>query len=154
MWSVAIFLVLLFSGAANAATWHVDAAQTDDGGDGMGWETAKKSIQAAVAEAASGDLILVADGVYAPFIAGAVAITIRSVNGAELTVIDGGGAERCATLGTDLVASNTVLDGFTLQNGHAENGGGAGYGILNNCRLTGNSADYQQLHPKRKFGRI
>ncbi|HQL87834.1 MAG: PKD domain protein [Lentisphaerae bacterium ADurb.Bin082] len=138
-----LFLVLLFSGAVHAATtWYVDAGRPDDSGDGSSWDTAKKSIQAAVIAAAEGDLVLVADGDYAPFIAGAAAITISSVNGAGQAVIDGGDTTCCAVLGTDLVPSDTVLDGFTLKNGHAEKGGGAAYGILTNCRLIDNAAEY------------
>ena len=67
---LALFLVLLFSGAVHAATtWFVDADRPDDSGDGLSWETAKKSIQAAVDAAAEDDHIWVADGNYAPFIA-------------------------------------------------------------------------------------
>ncbi|HOG49728.1 MAG TPA: choice-of-anchor Q domain-containing protein, partial [Lentisphaeria bacterium] len=140
---LAFFLVLLFSGAAHAATtWYVDADRPDDSGDGLSWATAKKSIQAAVIAAAENDLVLVAKGDYTPFIAGAAAITIRSVRGAEETIIDGDDAKCCAILGTELIASNTVLDGFTLKSGYAEKGGGAAYGILANCRLIDNAAEY------------
>lgn len=140
---LALFLVLLFSGAVHAATtWFVDADRPDDSGDGLSWETAKKSIQAAVDAAAEDDHIWVADGNYAPFIADAVAITICSVNDAEQTVIDGDNAECCAVLGTELAPSGAVLIGFTLKNDYAEKGGGAAYGTLLNCWLIDNVAEY------------
>ncbi|NLF62496.1 MAG: hypothetical protein GX574_15255, partial [Lentisphaerae bacterium] len=124
-------------------TWHVDASRPDDDGDGRSWENAKQSIQAAIDAAEDGDTILVADGTYSPIASANKAIIIRSVNGAEKTIIDGGGVERCATLDDDNSERMTALEGFTLQNGYAEeDGGGAHGGTLNNCTLTGNSADY------------
>jgi len=66
------------------------------------------------------------------------AITIRSVNGAQHTMIDGRNANRCATLGSTEGHTNTVLSGFTLRNGRAENGAGAMYGTLHNCILSRN----------------
>jgi len=88
-------------------------------------------------------------------------VTLQSVNGPTVTRIDGGQAMRCVYL-TD----GAVLAGFTLTNGVASvygggvmcdsvgavvtncvlvgnsafNGGGASYGTLNNCTLTGNNS--------------
>ncbi len=122
-------------------TLYVDATRPDDSGNGVTWATAKRSIQAAVDIALAGDTIIVADGVYAPISTGNKAITISSVDGAEVTTIDGGGGERCATLAGGEEELNTVLNGFTLSNGIAlENGGGAYGGTLNDCILSGNKA--------------
>jgi hypothetical protein len=121
--------------ATRAADFYVDAARPDDSGDGLTWSTAKRTIQAAADLALAGETVWVAGGVYAPVTTDNKAVTIRSVDGAAATAIDGGWVNRCATLG-----SNTVLAGFTLRNGRAESGGGAIGGTLNNCTLSGNTA--------------
>ncbi len=62
-------------------------------------------------------------------------IVVRSVNGPTCTTIIGGG--RCA-----FVTNGAVLAGFTLRDGHAQDGGGAmcwDGGVLSNCIITGNS---------------
>jgi parallel beta-helix repeat protein len=119
---------------------HVDGARPDDAGDGRSWSTAKKTIQAAIDLSAPYDTILVTNGVYAPISTGNKAITIQSVNGAAVTIIDGGGTNRCATLGSFPIHVNTILVAFTLRNGNFSNGGGSYYGTLNNCTLSGNCA--------------
>lgn len=124
------------------------------------WATAATNIQHAVDASAPGGQVLVTNGVYP----GAVTVTkptrLRSVNGPEVTVIDGGGP--CISL-TD----GASLAGFTLRNGVAYSGagvscastnafltncvirdcyacfgvgGGACGGRLYNCTLTGNWA--------------
>ena len=124
------------------------------------WATAATSIQQAVEVAEDGDVILVTNGVYE--FGGKVepgymlsnrvvidkAVTVRSVNGPEATVIRGDAQVRCAWLG-----SNAVLCGFTLTGGstlssgdeeHERSGGGAwchSGAVLSNCVLCGNSAN-------------
>jgi len=49
---------------SNGVTYCVDAAQSDDTGDGLTPATAKKSIGAAITTAAAGDTILVKAGTY------------------------------------------------------------------------------------------
>lgn len=133
------------------------------------WDTAAQTIQEAVDAAESGDVVLVRNGVYATggrAIAGTLtnrvavptAVTIRSVQGPEVTVIQGApaaggglgeGAVRCVWLG-----AGAVLEGFTLTGGHTEAGSGeaasAGGGVwgistnssvLTNCILRANAAD-------------
>jgi uncharacterized repeat protein (TIGR02543 family) len=119
---------------------YVDAARPSDAGDGRSWTTAKKTIQAAIGVSAPYDTILVANGVYAPISTANKMIAIKSVNGTVVTIIDGGGTNRCATLGSSSIDMNTVLIGFTLRNGFASDGGGSYLGTLNNCTLSGNSA--------------
>ena len=136
----------------------------NDAADGMSWATAKATIQAGISITPPGGLVLVSNGVYAAggaFAAGLtnrVAITkdvtVQSVNGPEVTIIQGQGpmgteAVRCA-----YVADGTALIGFTLTNGftrdsynYQEGAGGGVYcvstgGIISNCVLTGNSAYY------------
>ncbi|MDD2598711.1 MAG: chitobiase/beta-hexosaminidase C-terminal domain-containing protein [Kiritimatiellae bacterium] len=128
--------------------WHVDAAMPDDTGDGLSWATAKQTIQAAVDAAAAGDTVMVTNGVYGQFSINNLALTIRSVNGADVAIIDANSGGRCALLGdleNENVQTNTVLEGFTLQNGdihYAGDGGGAWGGTLRNCILRNNSGNY------------
>jgi hypothetical protein len=117
----------------NGTTYHADASKADDGGDGLSWETAKRTIQAAVDAAQPGDTVLVTNGVYGEGsrvtpggqFQNRLVITngvlVRSVSGAGLTVIQGSGpdtfdtgaAVRCVYI------SDGVIDGFTLEGGAA-----------------------------------
>ena len=122
-------------------TVYVDASRPNDTGDGQSWAAAKKSIQAAINAVVEGGTVIVTNGTYTPISTANKAITIRSVNGASVTIIDGGGTARCATLGfaqigMESMTTNTVLSGFTLTNGD----GGSHFGTLNNCTLTNNTA--------------
>ena len=121
------------------------------------WATAATNIQDAVDAAGAGDEIVVTNGTYAggsggvdPFYSYPTCVvvdkplTVQSVNGPDVTVIDGGGALRCLYLTND-----AVLAGFTLTNGwcFAVEGDAFGGGVycestnsvLTNCVLTGNS---------------
>ena len=113
--------------------------------------------------------IIVADGTYAPIRTDNMAITIQSVNGAATTIIDGGypaATNRCVLAGGLAGKTNTVIRGFTIQNGcnigftggnngagvaggtlydcvvrsnHGEgNGGGVVYSAMYNCTISGN----------------
>ena len=125
--------------------WYANIRRADDSGDGRSWRTAKKTLQAAVAPAGAGGFVFAADGVYAPISrTDNAALSIRSVNGAARTTIDGGNTNRCATLGTGYVHTNTVLTGFTLTRGNADHtsvtvrqyyGGGTVYGALRRRRV-------------------
>ena len=118
-------------------TFHVDAATGNDANDGLSWMTAKASIQAAIAEAVNGETIYVKAGTYSPIDSNDKRIRIESVEGKFATFIDGGGTNRCATLGS---TTNTLMRGFTLTNGRADYGGGAYYGTLEDCDIVGNTA--------------
>ena len=118
-------------------TFHVDAATGSDANDGLSWATAKASIQAAVGEALDGETIYVKAGTYTPINSNGKRIRIESVDGKSATVIDGGGTNRCAMLGS---TTNTLVRGFTLANGRADYGGAAYFGTLENCDIVGNVA--------------
>jgi len=82
------------------------------------------TIQAAIEAAQPGDEVIVAPGVFHERInLLGKAITVRSLAGPARTAIDGGGADvvvRCVSG----ESRNSVLQGFTLQGGISEAGGG------------------------------
>ncbi len=99
------------------------------------WATAATNIQDAINATEPGRVVvLVTNGTYAPITASGP-VSVRSINGAQFTIIDGGHSTRCAWLGNE-----ASLTGFTLTKGLASYGGGASGGTLNNCILSSNSA--------------
>jgi hypothetical protein len=119
------------------------------------WATAAHTIQDAVDAALPGDIVLVTNGVYASggralfenaILISRVAVNkplaLRSVNGSQFTIIDGGGASQCIGM-----TSDASVSGFTVTNGigFGPNGGGGALGFygthfLTNCVLAGNTA--------------
>ena len=108
------------AGAAFAANRYVDAARPDDSGDGSSWETAKKTIQAAIDIANTNDTVLIKAGTYQI----SSALTIAGVNkDIELSgatgnpadvVVDAQGLCPC------LVSLNTnqiIVSSITFENG-------------------------------------
>lgn len=120
------------------------------------WNTSATNIQDALSQAAKGDTVWVSNGVYsgaAGWREGATNVIVltnnvalRSVNGPDVTIIEGGNGIRCVYA----AGSNTVLDGFTLRSGSVTNynegnpdGGGAycrDYALITNCLAVSNSA--------------
>jgi len=130
---VSLALGVLFTGtAASADTRYVWQDSPSPVPPHTNWATAAHNIQKAVDAAAAGDEIVVTNGVYATggravfgLMTNRVAIdrrvSVRSVNGPEVTVIQGyqvpgtrwgDGAIRCAWL-----MDGAFLSGFTLTNG-------------------------------------
>jgi len=97
-------IALMLVGLARAATTiHVPADQP--------------TIQAAISAAQNGDTILVSPGTYAEnidFIG--KAITVKSTNGAKVTIIDAHQVGPAATFKSGEIRAS-VLSGFTLTNG-------------------------------------
>jgi len=127
---LSIALVVFFTAAAHASTLEV--------GEGKLFT----SIQDAITDAVTGDIVLVYDGTYVEQINFmGKAITVKSVNGAASTIIDGNAGGTVVTLinGEGL---GSVLDGFTITNGN--NGGIYCYSsslTITNSIITGNSAN-------------
>jgi parallel beta-helix repeat protein len=136
------------------------------------WTMAATNIQNAVDAAEDGDIVMVADGIYNSgsrvtpgyTCMNRVVITnnicVQSVNGPQTTLIVGAAASggfngSNAVRGVYMSAGR--LSGFTITNGHTRTDGktdhnncsGGGIyvygefsGVVSNCVLTGNSADY------------
>ncbi|MHC4696395.1 MAG: hypothetical protein ACYTFA_06610 [Planctomycetota bacterium] len=104
-------------------TWHVDDDCPNPPGTGTP-EDPFCSIQAGVASAGAGDEVVVAPGEYLENInLLGKAITVRSTDGPDVTMLDGGGAGSVITCSTG-EGPDTVLQGFTITGGHAVSGGG------------------------------
>jgi hypothetical protein len=133
-------LVLGIAPAANATTWHVDAAGGADA----------TTIQAGINLSSSGDVVIVAPGTYSGvgnrninFLGRN--ITVMSQSGPQQTIVDCQGLG----LGFQFLSNETtaaVLDGFTIKNGSANKGGGVlidtasptiRYCVITNCNVTG-----------------
>jgi hypothetical protein len=99
-----LLLFLLTGVAAKGNTIHVPADQP--------------TIQAAINAAVAGDTILVAAGTYKENIDfKGKAITVKSVNGAATTIIDGSKLDYVVKFVTNEGATS-ILDGFTVTNGY------------------------------------
>ncbi|HEU0176378.1 MAG TPA: right-handed parallel beta-helix repeat-containing protein [Blastocatellia bacterium] len=86
------------------------------------------TIQAAIDAASNGDTVLVAPGTYRENINfGGKAITVRSESGPQVTIIDGGAADSVVRF-TSGEGRDSILNGFTLQNGRADPSQGLGDG--------------------------
>ena len=57
-------LLAVIAGVTSAANRYVDCNRADDSGDGSSWDTAKKTIQAAIDIAGKNDTVLIAAGTY------------------------------------------------------------------------------------------
>lgn len=175
---LAVYVVVLSAMSASAAIRYVNVNSVNPTPPFTNWLTSATAIQDAVDAAVAGDYILVTNGIYqtggrtvvgfetSNRVAVDKPVIVQSVNGAEMTWIEGGEAIRCAYL-----ANGAALVGFTLTNGVAELGSGvlcestnavvsdcvlagnqgksngnftlggrASGGTLNRCTLTGNSA--------------
>ena len=133
-------LVLLPSAALAQATWYVP----DDFG----------TIQEAISAASNGDTIIVRpDSVHGgPYCENITfgptlkAVTLRSEFGPAVTTIDGGQFTGVVVFDKG-EGADTVLEGFTITNGSAVQGGGiyCSYSspTITNCTVSGNTASYQ-----------
>jgi len=135
--------------SANATTYYVSPSG-NDGNNGTSWALAKKTIQAGINAASANDTVLVADGTYVltSQIVITNEITVKSVNGAGVTIVDGGypaTTNRCFFMQQTVWGwTNGIIDGFTIRNGHvSDNGGGIRVeygGNVRNCIIVDNYA--------------
>ena len=144
-------VLALVYGPARAATIYVNAARSDDSGDGVtSWATAKQTLGAALSQAASGDEIWVVAGTYKPttstdqtisFVLKAGVGVYGGFAGGETTRDQRNWTANVTTLSGDIgnigdnsdnsyhvvIASgdmvNAVFDGFTVSGGNAIGGG-------------------------------
>ena len=146
-------VLVLLTMNASAAIRYVNVNSASPTSPYTNWATAATTIQDAVDAAVAGDQVLVTNGVYQTGgqvvpeswemnrVAVTKALTVRSVNGAAVTVIHGQNAVRCVYL-----TNGAALVGFTLTNGVAEVGGGvwcdSTSAVVSKCVLTGNSAGW------------
>ena len=148
--------------SARAATFYV-ATNSPADGPGTGWTNAFHTIQDAVNAANANDTVLVTNGVYAtggapngsPAMSNRVviakAITVQSVNGSSVTLIQGapdpvtGGlgtnATRCVYMSAGLLTGFTLTNGYTRTDGswNTQQGGGGALvtgGVISNCVVT------------------
>ena len=153
-----------------ATTYYVWTNSPSEGVPYDGWNNAAHAIQTAVNVAiAVGDTVLVTNGVYD--VGGAVApgtnaltnrvcvttaITLRSMNGPEYTIIKGassGGGCGANALRCVYLTNSAFLTGFTLTNGYTLASSDTYYGksgagimlfpntVVSNCVISGNTAN-------------
>ncbi|MBN1280432.1 MAG: hypothetical protein JXA00_02165 [Candidatus Thermoplasmatota archaeon] len=105
---------------------------------GIWYETIHEALDAAV----DGDIVVVVDGQYSTGSTVVIdkGVTLRSLHGAETTVIDGESSHRCVVLDHD----DAMLSGFTIVNGVAGYSYGGGVkiitGTIDRCIIRDNSA--------------
>lgn len=134
-----VFLIIVaccFSSAVSATTYYVNGTTGDDLYDGLAaaWDGVhgpKKTIQAGIDASTDTDTVQVADGTYTgdgnrdlTFLC--KAITLRSENGPENTIIDCEGTESEPHRGFYFYCGegpDSVVEGFTICNGYANSGG-------------------------------
>ena len=118
-----LIILLFLSKIAYAATVYVDVNGSNPTPPYSSWNTASTTIQDAVIAASEGDTILVTNGVYrlTSEIVVDKTIEIRSVNGPDVTIVDGQTYSRVFNLGE----SSATLSGFKITKGFmASHGGG------------------------------
>jgi len=139
--------LILASPSRGAVTWYID----DDACPGPGTGTQADpfcSIQRGIDASVSGDEVVVAPGTYNETINfHGKAITLRSADGLDVTIIDATGLNDRVVQCTSGEGPDTVIQGFTLTGGWApEHPGGGGVYNLNSspviidCIIFGNTS--------------
>ena len=105
------------------------------------WENAATNIQSAINAASNKDYILVTNGTY--YIDNKISayknVTLKSVNGAQYTIIDAN--NKCTCLG---IGSGATIQGFTIKNGCDTSSTGGGVtmsrSMIADCIIISNTA--------------
>jgi len=157
LFGAACWLVFIFN--VPATVFYVDVNSTNPVSPYADWSTASTDIQSAIDVSTNGDLILVTNGLYNT--GGRVvydaltnrvvinkAVTVQSVNGPSVTVIQGYQVSQGSTAYNNDVrcvymTNYVVLDGFAITGGAAPASGGGVFcestnSILTNCVLNNN----------------
>ncbi len=114
---------------------YVSDTSGDDSNDGTSWATAKQTIQAGIdAQMIPGGSVIVSNGTYRseafPILIQGNPVTVESLNGAELTIIDSERSSTCIAI----YAQQSVLRGFTVTHGFGSAESGYVGGIYCNER--------------------
>ena len=116
-------------------TWFVDAKHGSNGYSGLSSVAPKRTIQAAINAATSGDWIIVSGGTYAENLTISKRLTLFSHEHA-VTVVEGRHAGHCLLITEN--ASGSVVDGFVFTHGAPTNAGnkyGGGVDCLANATI-------------------
>ena len=150
LWMVVLVTLI---GVSHAATLYVDMNSPAPASPYGSWSNAAHNVQAAVDASYAGDTVWVTNGTY--YLSSQVyiwpGITLQSVNGPEVTIIDGQNMTRCLYINN----GDTFVRGFTLQNGNAMTynysptyGAGGGVyvvdgqdAVVTNCIIQGNAGN-------------
>jgi hypothetical protein len=120
---------------AASRTYYVDANRPHDAGDGLSWQTAKRTIQAAINTASSTDQVVVGEGVYTgprnlDLDLFGKQLAVRSKDPADAKTIAATiincGSESYLCRGFFFHSDegpSSVVEGFTMINGEANEGG-------------------------------
>lgn len=144
--SVAVFVCLFVTAAAPAAVIRVRADAPTGTRDGVTWDTAYRTVQAGIDACSPGDEVWVSGGPYSENITLKAGIGLyggfnRSEAARELraasarSALDGGKKSSVVTIPTG--ANGVVVDGFTISNGLAPQGGGI-YCVADNVTISNN----------------
>ena len=142
---LSVFILFSFiSLTAHAVDRYVDLNNSTPVSPYTNWVTAAKEIQLAVDVAEDGDVIWVTNGHYniTSQITVSNEVTIQSVNGPDVTVVDAQFYERGFYLNND----SCILSGLSIINGDVDDSGGGvkssfDQATITNCYLIGNHAE-------------
>ncbi len=154
--AIAVAFLALSAATVQAKTIFVSPAGKDTH-TGLDWTNAKRTVQAGLSAAASGDQVWVAAATYVETIGlvdgvalyGGFAGTETDLSQrdwtANVTILDGNGGDGVVTAPVDATAA-TRIDGFTIRNGNANDGAGiycySSSPTIANNTITNNKATY------------
>ena len=133
---------------ASDGVWFVDAGTWSfaiGGEQFVTFEDGADALQVAVDNVVDGDVIYVGPGTYSSIeVPWRERVRIVATDGCATTIIDGGRTASCVSVAYAGGETNRMvrIEGFTLQDGCADSGGGARNAWLVGCVVSGNEAEY------------